>query len=227
MKGKLFIALLPAIFFYATSCQQKVGKVNLKTENDSVSFLIGHSFGASLATSPMTDVNMKAMVKGLQEGLDGEEPFMDMNQANQLITDYMRKLELSGSMEDLENGTEFLANNKDRDGIVTTESGLQYEILVEGTGPKPADTSTVTVHYHGTLIDGTVFDSSVERGEPATFGVMQVIPGWTEALQLMPVGSKWKIYLPTELAYGANPRPGGPIKPNMALIFEVELIEIN
>ena len=227
MKGKLFIALLPAIFLCASSCQQKVGKVALKTEHDSVSYLIGHMYGSQLSSSPMTEVNMNAMTKGLQEGLDGEEPFMDMNQANQLITEYMRKLELSGSMEDLENGIAFLEENKDRDGVVTTESGLQYEILVEGTGPKPADTSMVTVHYHGTLIDGTIFDSSVDRGQPATFGVTQVIPGWTEALQLMPVGSKWKIYLPTELAYGANPRPGGPITPNMALIFEVELIEIN
>ncbi len=127
----------------------------------------------------------------------------------------------------LEEGISFLEENKKRKGVTTTESGLQYEVLVEGDGPKPTETSSVTVHYHGTLIDGTVFDSSVERGEPAKFGVTQVIAGWTEALQLMPVGSKWKVYLPTEIAYGANPRPGGPIKPNMALIFEIELISID
>ena len=113
-----------------------------------------------------------------------------------------------------------------RKGVNITESGLQYEILVEGNGEKPTSESQVSVHYHGTLLDGTVFDSSVDRGEPATFGVSQVIKGWTEVLQLMPTGSKWKVYIPSELAYGANPRPGGAIKPNMALIFEIELISI-
>ena len=103
---------------------------------------------------------------------------------------------------------------------------MQYEIITEGTGEKPKDGDQVRVHYHGTLIDGTVFDSSVDRGEPIVFGVNQVIPGWTEALKLMPVGSKWKIYVPADLAYGKNPRPGGVIKPNMTLIFDVELLEI-
>ena len=111
--------------------------------------------------------------------------------------------------------------------MVALPSGLQYEIIEQGNGDKPSPSSEVTVHYHGTLTDGTVFDSSVSRGEPATFGVTQVIKGWTEALQLMPSGSKWRLYIPHDLAYGATPHPGGPIKPYMALIFEVELISFN
>jgi FKBP-type peptidyl-prolyl cis-trans isomerase FklB len=227
MKVKFIIALFPAALFYASSCQQKVGNVDLKTDHDSVSYLIGHNVGSSLSASPMTEFNMKALMKGMQDGIDEEELFMDPNMAGAFIGEYMQNLEEAGTMVDLEAGIAFLEDNMTREGVITTESGLQYEILVEGTGPKPVDTSMVTVHYHGTLIDGTVFDSSVERGEPVQFPVNGVISGWTEALQLMPVGSKWKIFIPSELAYGANPRPGGVIKPNMALIFEVELISID
>ncbi len=228
MKGKFFIALLPAILFYVSSCQdQDVGKVSLKTEHDSVSYIIGYNIGTNLKSSPMTEVNYKALLNGMQDARDDKDLFMDPNFANMFIGEYMQKLEMAASIKYLEEGREFLEENGQRNGVVTTESGLQYEILVEGDGPIPADTSRVTVHYHGTLIDGTVFESSVERGEPASFGVRQVIPGWTEVLQLMPVGSKWKVYLPSEIAYGANPRPGGIVKPNMALIFEIELISID
>lgn len=227
MKGKFVIALLPAVLFYISSCQQDVGKVSLKTENDTVSYIIGHNIGTNLAASPMKEVNYMAIAKGMEDAMSKEELFMDPQMANMLVQNYMQKLEMASTTGNLAEGVEFLEKNKQRKGVTTTESGLQYEILVEGSGPKPTDTSTVTVHYHGTLIDGTVFDSSVERGEPAQFGVTQVIAGWTEALKLMPVGSKWKVFLPTEIAYGANPRPGGPIGPNMALIFEIELISID
>jgi FKBP-type peptidyl-prolyl cis-trans isomerase FklB len=227
MKFKLVIALIPAVLFYASSCQQRIGSAALKTEHDTVSYLIGHSIGASLAASPMTEFNTAAILEGLQDGIDGDDSFMDPNSANAMIGTYMQALEDAESVIYLEEGIAFLENNKTRAEVTTTESGLQYEILVEGTGPKPADTDNVTVHYHGTLIDGTIFDSSVDRGEPASFPVGGVIPGWVEALQLMPVGSKWKLFIPTELAYGSSPRPGGAIKPNMALIFEVELISIN
>jgi FKBP-type peptidyl-prolyl cis-trans isomerase len=174
----------------------------------------------------MTEVNLKAILAGMQDAIDKEELFMDKNMANMWIGQYMQALEKEAGEKNLAEGREFLEKNKERKGIVTTESGLQYEILVEGDGPKPTDTSMVTVHYQGTLIDGTEFESSLD-GEPAQFRANQVIAGWTEALQLMPVGSKWKIYLPTEIAYGANPRPGGVIKSNMALIFELELISID
>jgi len=227
MKGKFIIALFPAVLFYISSCQQDVGKVSLKTEHDTVSYIIGHNIGTNLASSPMTEVNIHAITKGMAAAMAEEELFMDPQMANMLVSEYMQKLEMASTEGNLAEGVEFLEENKKRMGVTTTESGLQYEILVEGDGPKPTDTSNVTVHYHGTLIDGTVFDSSVERGESAQFGVTQVIAGWTEALKLMPVGSKWKVFLPAEIAYGANPRPGGPIEPNMALIFEIELISID
>jgi len=153
-----------------------------------------------------------------------------LNQKNQQIQmDAMMKQQQASadSPEDQENkaaGEAFLAENKGKSGVTTTASGLQYEILKNGNGPKPTAEQKVKVHYHGTLIDGTVFDSSVDRGNPAEFGVTQVIRGWVEALQLMPVGSKWKLYIPQELAYG--PSDKGTIKPFSALIFEVELLEI-
>ncbi|HEC42142.1 MAG TPA: FKBP-type peptidyl-prolyl cis-trans isomerase [Bacteroides sp.] len=227
MKGKFVIALLPVVLIYASSCQKKIGNVSLETKHDSVAYMIGHNIGINLGQSPMTDINMEAISKGIQDAIDGEELFMDQYAANAYIGEYMQNLEATAFDGNLEEGREFLDENKKRVGIVTTETDLQYEILVEGNGPKPADTDNVTVHYHGTLIDGTVFDSSVDRGEPAQFGVNQVIAGWTEVLKLMPVGSKWKIYIPSEIAYGDSPRPGGPIEPNMALIFEIELISIN
>lgn len=147
-------------------------------------------------------------------------------QANEIIQGYVQELAASKYEVDKKAGEEFLAENAKKEGVSTTDSGLQYEVIAAGEGPKPSATDTVKVHYHGTLIDGTVFDSSISRGIPATFGVHQVIKGWTEALQLMPVGSKYRLYIPQDLAYGAHPHPGGAIKPFMALIFDVELIAI-
>jgi len=227
MKGKFFIALFPAVLFYVSSCQQETGKVELKTEHDSISYIIGHQIGSNLANSPITEINVAAFANGMQDAIDETELFMDPNAANMMINEYMRKAEEVASEVYIVESEKFLADNMIWKGVNVTESGLQYEILVEGDGPKPTSDSKVTVHYHGTLIDGTVFDSSVDRGEPATFGVNQVIKGWTEVLQLMPTGSKWKVYIPSELAYGANPRPGGVIKPHMALIFEIELISVD
>jgi FKBP-type peptidyl-prolyl cis-trans isomerase len=227
MKGKFFIALLPAVLFYVSSCQQEIGKVDLKTDHDSVSYIIGHQIGTQMASSPMTELNVSAVANGMQDAIDELDLFMNEDEANMLITEYMKKTEEVASEVYIVEGEKFLADNMLRKGVNVTESGLQYEILVEGNGEKPTSESQVTVHYHGTLIDGTVFDSSVDRGEPANFGVGQVIRGWTEVLQLMPTGSKWKVFIPSELAYGANPRPGGAIKPHMALIFDIELISIN
>ena len=228
MKGKFIVALLPAVLFYVSSCQQEIGKVDLETELDSVSYIIGHlTVEGLLSNSPMTEINVAAVANGMQDAVDELELFMDPNAANTMIQEFMTNLDAKASEVYIVEGEKFLADNMLRNGVNVTESGLQYEILVEGNGEKPTRESNVTVHYHGTLIDGTVFDSSVDRGEPVPFGVGQVIPGWTEVLQLMPTGSKWKVFIPSELAYGANPRPGGAIKPHMALIFDIELISIN
>ena len=177
MKGKFVIALLPAVLFSISSCQHKVGNVSIKTEHDSVSYIIGHNIGTNLGDSPMTEVNVAAIAKGLQDALDEKDLFMDLTAANMFVSQYMQSLEESVGENTLVEGIEFLEENKKRKGVITTESGLQYEILVEADGPKPTEENTVSVHYHGTLIDGTVFDSSVDRGEPAQFGVTQVIAG--------------------------------------------------
>jgi FKBP-type peptidyl-prolyl cis-trans isomerase len=225
---------LPVIFLMiiGMSCQQSgsVKNVKLETEADSAGYAIGILVGTNnkqqVENAPGgADINLDAMVAAFSAASKGEEGAMTTEEADQIIR---RFFETAGEKEgqlNLEAGNAFLEENKSREGVNTTASGMQYEVITEGTGPKPSAEDRVRVHYHGTLIDGTVFDSSVDRGEPAVFGVGQVIPGWTEALQLMPVGSKWKIYLPSDLAYGER-GAGADIGPNTTLIFEVELLEI-
>ena len=159
---------------------------------------------------------------------EGRRPEISAQEAQTLVNDYFAQKDAEASAayaEVRKAGEDFLRENAKRPEVKTLPSGLQYEVLTEGQGPKPSADDRVKVHYHGTLIDGTVFDSSVLRGEPAVFGVRQVIAGWVEALQLMPVGSKWKLYIPSELAYGAH-GAGEAIKPHSALVFEVELLGI-
>ena len=150
---------------------------------------------------------------------------MSIQEAQAIINDYFQQLQEKAFEQNIKEGKNFLVENAKRVEVKTTASGLQYEIIKEGKGQTPAASDRVKVHYHGTLINGNVFDSSVNRGEPATFGVTQVIQGWVEALQLMPVGSKWKLYIPSELAYGAQ-GAGQSIAPHTTLIFEVELLDI-
>ncbi len=173
-------------------------------------------------------VDMDLIKQGLVNGLRGSKLTMTPEEAQMYVNSTMQRLQQAKMASQYgankKAGEEFLAANKAKAGVTTTASGLQYEVIKKGTGAIPTDTTKVKVHYHGTLIDGTVFDSSVNRGEPATFGVNQVIKGWTEALKLMPVGSKYKLYIPQELAYGSADQ--GQIKPYSALIFEVELISI-
>jgi FKBP-type peptidyl-prolyl cis-trans isomerase FklB len=166
------------------------------------------------------------MAEAITAVFNGEMSKYSPEEANGIIQAYLQEVTASKFEVYKAEGEAFLAENAKKEGVHATESGLQYEIIEAGNGAKPVATDTVKVHYHGTLIDGTVFDSSVTRGMPATFGVHQVIKGWTEALQLMPVGSKYRLYIPQDLAYGAQPHPGGAIKPFMALIFDVELISI-
>lgn len=232
MKNSILYLLVAGLLVAASSCQQGgTQNVKLETQIDSVSYAIGVYMGSmnnkQLKNAPMGDkMNLEAVASGFSSTTLGEEAKITEDDANQIIQKFFAEASDREAQENLEAGNKFLEENGKRDGVVTTESGLQYEILKEGDGEKPTATDKVRVHYHGTLIDGTVFESTVEKGQPVVFGVNQVIAGWTEALQLMPVGSKWKVYIPADLAYGANPRPGGAIKPNMALIFELELLEI-
>jgi FKBP-type peptidyl-prolyl cis-trans isomerase len=199
----------------------------METDLEKVSYAVGMSIGESLKAQNLEDIDTKKLSLAMDTIFKNQDPLFTPEEANSIIQAYLdtKKYAAFGSLK-LE-GEKFLKNNKTNKDVQTTESGLQYEIIKSGNGVKPAKTDTVSVHYHGTLIDGTVFDSSVERGTPASFGVHQVIPGWTEALQLMDIGSKYRLFIPQELAYGANPHPGGPIQPFSALIFEVELLNIN
>lgn len=191
-----------------------------------VSYCVGMSIAGSLMQQDLDGISPEVLAEAIADAFAGKEPLYTPEMANTIIQNYLQSAGEAKFGQNKEAGEAFLNENKLKTGIHTTVSGLQYEILTEGNGNKPAATDSVTVHYHGTLIDGTVFDSSVMRGQPATFGVHQVIPGWTEALQLMNTGAKFRLYIPQELAYGAHPHPGGPIKPYSALIFDVELLEI-
>lgn len=232
MKKTFAYLVAVALLIGAISCQQNgaVKDVKLETQIDSASYAIGVLVGANnkqqLESAPDGDkLSIEIMAAAFRTASLGEEQMLTQEEANNVVRMYFENAGNKVAEENLEEGNAFLEQNKSREGIVTTDSGLQYEILTEGTGEKPNAQDQVRVHYHGTLIDGTVFDSSVDRGEPAVFGVGQVISGWTEALQLMPVGSKWKVYIPSDLGYGER-GAGGDIGPNETLIFEVELLEI-
>jgi FKBP-type peptidyl-prolyl cis-trans isomerase FklB len=192
---------------------------------EKVSYALGLSLGNNLLGSGVNALDYAQLAQGIQDVMEQNKPKMTYEEAQTVINDFFQTLQAKAGGQAQSEGIAFLEENSKRAGIVTLASGLQYEILSEGTGVIPKASDTVNVHYHGTLIDGKVFDSSVNRGEPATFGVTQVISGWVEALQLMPVGSKWKLYIPSELAYGAQ-GAGQAIAPHAALIFEVELLSI-
>lgn len=192
---------------------------------DKVSYALGLSIGNNFLNSGIKDLQIEDFVKGLSDVLKEEKPEITYDEAKQVINDYFLKLQREKLEINKKAGEEFLNINKGRTGVVELPSGLQYQVLKQGTGEKPKATDKVKCHYHGTLINGTVFDSSVDRGTPAVFGVNQVIPGWVEALQLMPVGSKWRLFIPSQLAYGEH-GAGEMIEPNSTLIFDVELLDI-
>ena len=193
---------------------------------EAVSYCVGMSIAGSLLQQDLEAISPQIMTEAIADVFAGKKAKFSPDEANAIIQNYLQHVGDSKFAANKSAGEEFLAENKVKPNILETATGLQYEVLVEGSGVKPSAQDTVSVHYHGTLIDGTVFDSSVHRGEPATFGVHQVIPGWTEALQLMNEGSKYRLYIPQELAYGAHPHPGGPILPFSALIFDVELLKV-
>jgi FKBP-type peptidyl-prolyl cis-trans isomerase FklB len=203
----------------------------LKTQKDKVSYAIGLNIGKSFRKDSV-DVNSAIFARGVKDAITGAKPLLTDEELKAVLTEL--QAELKKRQDDITRaagetnqkaGDTFLAENKAKEGVVALPSGLQYKIITAGTGPKPAETDSVVCNYRGTLLDGTEFDSSYKRGQPATFPVNGVIKGWTEALQLMPVGSKWQLFVPPDLAYGAR-GAGGEIGPNATLLFEVELISI-
>lgn len=190
-----------------------------------ISYALGVNIGKSLKNSGIQNIDATDFAKGMNDVLSGNSLDIPESEVRELLNDYFKKLQEERMRKNKTEGKQFLEENAKKEGIITTESGLQYQILTEGKGETPKASDRVKVHYHGTLINGTVFDSSVQRGEPAVFGVTQVISGWVEALQLMPVGSKWRLFIPHKLAYGAQ-GAGEMIQPFSTLIFDVELIEI-
>ena len=190
-----------------------------------LSYSLGMSMATQLMQTGLENLDVEAFVKAFTEIMKNEEPAMSLEEASKHIQAYFNAKQNEMLEMNKKEGERFLSENKEKENVVTLPSGLQYEILTVGDGPVPTATDTVKCHYHGTLIDGTVFDSSVQRGQPATFGVTQVIKGWVEALQLMPVGSKWRLFVPSNMAYGEQ-GAGNDIQPNSALIFEVELLGI-
>lgn len=192
---------------------------------DKISYALGLSIGNNFKASGINKLDIDSFTKAVKDVMDGAKPEMTYDEAKGVLNSFFSKLQEDKLNLNKKAGEEFLAINKEKPGVVTLPSGLQYQILKKGEGPIPKATNQVTCHYHGTLIDGRVFDSSVDRGQPATFGVTQVIPGWVEALQMMPVGSKWRLFIPSNLAYGER-GAGESIEPNSALIFDVEILNI-
>ena len=229
--ARVCLAFALTAFFSCTTVGQR-GKHNSKQEQspqtqsmDSLSYALGVLFATNLSNEGLSSVNGESLRSGFEATLAGDAT-MSASEADALVRAEMTKLKEMKAQAAKEEGETFLRNNAKNDGIVTTESGLQYKHTIEGTGASPDATDEVTVHYRGTLLDGTEFDSSLKRGEPISFPLNGVIRGWTEGLQLMKEGGKTTFYIPQDLAYGARPAPGGAIPPYAALIFEVELITV-
>lgn len=220
MKRQILILTLLLAFATAAFSQKNNPTILLKNSNDSLGYSLGLDLGESLKNAGFDKINLQAMLKGIQEQFDNK-PGMDVNVARQYIQTEMQRMNETKSVAAKAEGIKFLEENKKKAGVVTTASGLQYKVITKGNGALPKSTDIVEVHYHGTLTNGTVFDSSIERGEKIEFPLDQVIAGWTEGLQLMPVGSKYIFYIPENLAYGAQDM--GTIAPYSTLIFEVEL----
>ena len=216
---KILLTFATAFLFVGLNAQ------NFKNNMDSVSYSLGVLFAQNFKNGEVADLDANAMAQGFKDAAAGKET-IKVEEANKLFSAFMQdagKKKFAGAVEE---GKKFLAENGKRPTVKTTASGLQYEVMVQGTGVIPKATDKVTTHYHGTLLNGKVFDSSVQRGQPIDFPVNGVIAGWTEALQLMPTGSKWKLYIPYNLAYGER-GAGADIAPYATLVFEVELLKVN
>ncbi|HJX71696.1 MAG TPA: FKBP-type peptidyl-prolyl cis-trans isomerase [Bacteroidales bacterium] len=233
MKSRRLVYLFAVLFSVLlaqcqTDANKDFSKVTLDNELDSASYYLGTLWGRGAVYNKITELDYESLLKGIDQALANDSTippdFLASNYLNKYVTELVDKKMRETHLEEIEKNTKFLEENAKQEGVITLSSGLQYKILTEGTGDLPTLNDQVRVHYTGTLIDGTVFDSSVERGEPTLFNINNLIPGFREALLLMPTGSKWKIFIPEKLAYGANSQ--SPIPPFSTLIFEVESIEI-
>lgn len=222
MKNIFAITLL---VLFSTTLKAQHEHSPLTNEMDSFSYALGMNIASSFKGAGITELNFDIFKEAIKHVLVDNHVNFDGETANAIVNNYVAKIKAEEAAKQSIAGTEFLAKNATKPGVITLPSGLQYKVIKQGTGPKPVDGQKVTTHYKGTLIDGKVFDSSYDRGQPTSFGVNQVIPGWTEALKLMPVGSKWELYIPYNLAYGERAM-GANIPAYSTLIFEVELLEI-
>ena len=225
MKKYIRIALIVSVISSCQNLNQQKFNFDEANELEKVSYSIGINVATSIKSEGLDSINSFYISKGFQDVFENKDLAINIEESNKIIGEYFNKKQDAKNQRLAIDSKIFLEQNKQKDGVMTTESGLQYLILSEGRGNNPTLNDNVTVHYHGTLIDGTIFDSSVDRKQPATFPLNGVIPGWQEALQMMSVGSKWKIFIPSELAYGES--GAGAIGPNSTLIFEVELLSIN
>lgn len=226
MKAKNLLLTL-AVGALAASCNSgsmTQTTANLKTATDTASYYLGFMYGTGMQRMGLKDANMEALVAGMNTAFQGKETEANPQAMEMYLNNYFQQMAMKQAEANLEKGQKFLAENAKKDGVKELVDGIQYKVIKEGNGAKPAETDVVKVHYKGTLIDGTEFDSSIKRGEPAEFPLNRVISGWTKSLKEMPVGSKWEIYIPADQAYGQ--RGSGPIGPNETLIFEVELLDI-
>jgi len=225
-KINLLIVSIALIF---SSCTDTASYKTPETEMEKVSYIIASNMAKNLKSQGLDSINASAVAQAFTDVFEGNESAISEEESNEIMKTFSEKMmarQAEKSAKANEAGNAYLVENGDKEGVITTESGLQYEVITSGDGAKPTTADQVTVHYHGMLTDGTVFDSSVDRGQPATFGVTQVIKGWTEALQLMSVGDKWKLTIPSGLAYG-DQGAGGMIGPGATLVFEVELLGVN
>ena len=241
LTGMAAVCMLTAVSAQPKTVKKSVAKtvvpaVIFKSQNDSLSYSIGMSLASFYKQQGITNINTVLLDRAVNDVLKSGKPLLTEQQMTACVNNYMQKKQAEKNAADHQAnagildvnhkaGDAFLAENKTKPGVVTSASGLQYLVMKEGTGPKPLPTDKVKVHYHGTLLNGVVFDSSVDRGEPIEFPLTNVIQGWVEALQLMPVGSKWRLFLPSNLAYGDN-AAGPKIPAGSTLIFEVELLDI-
>ena len=225
MKKYIKIALVVSVISSCQNLTQQKFNFDEANELEKVSYSIGINVATSIKSEGLDSINSFYISKGFQDVFENKDLAINIEESNKIIGESFNKKQDAKNQRLAIDSKIFLEQNKQKEGVMTTESGLQYLILSEGRGNNPTLNDNVTVHYHGTLIDGTIFDSSVDRKQPATFPLNGVIPGWQEALQMMSVGSKWKIFIPSELAYGES--GAGAIGPNSTLIFEVELLSIN